>query len=251
MTIPEGVTTIGDYAFEQCSALSSVSLPASLRSIDTLSLNQGTALAKIEVAEGSPYFKSVGGVLFTGDGRRLICYPPKKPGTNYTIPDGVAELAPCAFQGCTMSRITFPESLVSLGANAFLNCEKLGAAALPDGVTFIGSCAFSGCVSLTKVTIPAGIKSITSSLFANCKSLNTVTIPEGVKEIGQGAFSGCERLTSISIPGSVTTVEYRAFYSCAKLSSVIFKGTRDQWAALKVGSGNESLTAATVRFSAS
>lgn len=95
---------------------------------------------------------------------------------------------------------------------------------IPDSVTSIGEDAFGYCFSLTSITIPNSVKSVGSYAFYNCKSLKSITIPDSVKSIGYWAFFYCESLTTVIIPDNTTTISNLVFYGCDSLKQVIFKG---------------------------
>ena len=161
--IPAGVKTIGDYAFYNCTSLTSITIPDGVTSI--------------------------GDYAFSGcDGL-----------TSITIPDGVTSIGSYAFEDCTgLTSVTIPDSVTSIGDRAFYNCSGLTSVAIGAGVKSIGDWAFSGCSGLTSITIPAGVKSIGDYAFYNCSGLTSVTIGAGVTSIGSYAFYNCTGLTSVT-----------------------------------------------------
>ena len=184
-TIAEGVTSVGSYAFYNCSSMATVSIPAGVTSI--------------------------GGSAFYGCSNL----------TNVTIPDGVTSIGSSAFQNCAaLTAITLPASVTSVGSSAFRNCTMLESITLPAGLTNIGSYAFYNCSSMATVKIPEGVTTIGGSTFYGCSNLANVTIPDGVTSIGSSAFQNCAALTAITLPVSVTSVGYQAFRSCSMLAEV-------------------------------
>ena len=128
---------------------------------------------------------------------------------------------------------------------AFSNCSSLTSITIPGSVTSIGDSAFHGCSSLTSITIPDSVTSIDDCAFADCSSLASITIPDSVTSIGSSAFFGCSSLASITIPDSVTSIGYCAFVDCSSLTSVFYKGTAEQWNTISISNGNSDLTSAT------
>lgn len=124
----------------------------------------------------------------------------------------------------SLESIVIPDSVTSIGDEAFLNCKSLTSIVIPDSVTAIGPSVFRYCTSLTGVTFGANSKLTTIGDFAFycCDSLTSIVIPESVTTIGKYAFSNCDSLRSITIPDTVTTIGVRAFSLCTSLTSVTF-----------------------------
>ena len=116
--------------------------------------------------------------------------------------------------------MTIPNSVTSIGRNAFEDCSSLTSVTIPNSVTSIGEAAFSRCSSLTSVTIPNSVTSIGKYAFYKCSSLTSVTIPNSVTSIGDGAFEDCSSLTSVMIPNSVTSIGANVFADCGRLKTM-------------------------------
>ena len=183
------VTSIGDYAFWNCSGLTSVDIPDGVTSI------------------GDYAFWNCSGL------------------TSVDIPDSVTSIGNYAFSWCSgLTSVDIPDGVTSIGYYAFGGCSSLTEVTIPDSVTSIGGYAFGGCSSLTEVTIPDSVTVIDSGTFIECTDLTSVDIPDGVTTIGEEAFYYCTGLTSVTIPGSVTSIGDRAFGDCTKLTNITFAG---------------------------
>ncbi len=203
------VTSIGSYAFEDCTSLTSITIPDSVTSIGSSAFYSCTSLENVTIGNG---VESIGSYAFYGCTSLA----------SITIPDSVVNIGEYAFRGCTsLESITIPDGVTSIGSGAFYNCTTLASITIPDSVTSIGGSAFSGCTSLESITIPDGVTSIGSYAFYDCYSLDSVTIGSGVTSIGNYAFSGCTSLESITIPDSVTSIGTYAFSGCTSLASII------------------------------
>ena len=179
--------------------------------------------------------------------------------TKITIPLSINYISPYAFDGCkSLTEINVVENNANYSSeNGILyNKDKTtiiryprGKTAtsfeIPSNVTSIDRSTFSGCSSLTSIGIPSKVTSIGNNAFYNCSGLTSITIPSSVTGIGNYVFYGCSSLTSITIPSSVTIIASGAFYKCSNLTTVYYTGTAAQWAAIKIGSDNDTLKNAT------
>ncbi len=208
LTIPDGVTSIGDRAFIGCASLTSVTIPDSVTNIGSYTFYNCTNLSSIAIPNS---------VTNIDESAFSSCTSL----TNITIPDSVTSIGSRAFSSCTsLTSITIPVSVTSIGNGTFENCTSLTSITIPDSVTSISYGAFMGCKSLISVTIPDSITNIDGLSFYGCSSLTNIIIPDNVTNIGEWAFENCTSLTSITIPDSVTSVGYEAFLNCSSLNSI-------------------------------
>ena len=150
-------------------------------------------------------------------------------GLNVVIPPAtngypVTSLGFEAFYNGNLVSVIIPNSVTSIGNNAFNYCHNLTNAPLPNSITNLGRYAFSQCPSLTSVTLPNSLTTIGYGAFETCASLATVNLPNSVTTISDDAFAYCPSLTSVTIPSSVTNLGHIVFFGCSSLASIIFQG---------------------------
>ena len=241
--ISNNITSIGNYAFNNCSNLTSITIPNSVTSIGDGAFSSCSGLTSITIPDS---VTSIGSSAFYN------CYNL----TSITIPNSVTSIRMQTFSYCSnLTSITIPDSVTSIEYQAFYVCSSLTSIEIPESVTSIEGSAFNYCSSLTDIEIdennqyftvenqilfnknkstliyyfnpsstyeiPNFVTSIGKSAFFNYSSLISITIPETVTSIGDRAFYKCSSLTSITIPNFVTEIGRDAFFNCSNLTSII------------------------------
>ena len=260
VTIPDSVTSIGSEAFEKC-PLTDVSIPTSAiysiskNNLQNVVITSGTSIPDFAFYECSRLTSvTIGnGVESIGERAFKGCYSL----ITVTIPNSVTSIKSDAFSDC--HKLTEVHNLSALNINDhFYICYavhvyKDGESYLhetDEGYLFLENeadvflVAYSGTDA--ELTLPDGYNGknyfIRYYAFEGCSSLTSVTIPDSVTGIGAQAFYNCTGLTSVTIPDSVTSIDYHAFYGCSGLTSVTFVGTKAQWNAISKGSDWNSST---------
>ena len=219
--ITYSVTSIGDYAFNSCTSLTSLTIPNSVTSIGDFAFDACESLTSITIPNS---VTSIGDYAF----RSCSSLP------SITIPNSVTSIGQFVFEDCSSFKsIILPNSIKTMGGGVFYNCSALESVVLPENITELRTAEreewrdftyyrgfFEDCSSLTSITIPNKVTNIDLDAFEGCSSLESVTIGISVKEIGESAFYGCSSLTSITIPNNVTKIDQEAFRGCSSLTSV-------------------------------
>ena len=201
------VTAIDEYCFRQ-SKISVVTLPNTLLELGNFAFNQCTLLQSISLPVS---LVDIGASAFSG------CIKL----TSITIPDKVTKLKESVFYGCSaLQTVTLPNSLKSIGGSAFNNCKKLVSISIPDSVKSMGYGAFSGCSELTSVKLSSQLVSVYDRTFSGCSKLESIDLPNSVQNIGYYAFNGCTSLTYIKFSRCVKAVFNNAFDGCSSLESI-------------------------------
>ena len=236
-TIPDGVTSIGDWAFSGCTGLTSIAIPESVTTIGEEAFSRCTGLTSITIPES-----------VTSIGSYALCGCTGL--TSITIPDGVTSIERMTFFECySLSSVNIPESVTSIGEGAFEACRSLSSVTIPDNVTIIETLAFWGCEGMKSLTIGKSVSAIKKNAFTNCTNLTSVTINSGriasswcdassnfstefgpqvteyifgeeVRSIGHMLCYNCSDLTSVTIPKNVQSIGVGAFENCNNLTSV-------------------------------
>ncbi|WP_187615272.1 leucine-rich repeat domain-containing protein [Treponema phagedenis] len=233
LTLPASITSIGHQAFYGCSGITALTLPASITSIGhqafygcsgiTGSLTLPDSLTSI----GDRAFSNCSGITGSltlpdsltaiGDWAFSGC---SGITGSLTLPDSLTAIGDWAFSGCSgiTGSLTLPDSLTSIGDWAFSNCSGItGSLTLPDSLTAIGSSAFYGCIGITSLALPASLISIGSSAFYGCIGITSLALPDSLTAIGHSAFSGCRGITgSLTLPDSLTAIGHSAFSGCTQ-----------------------------------
>ena len=257
-TIPTGVTAIGDYAFHYMRATSSVTIPGTVETIGTYAFWESASLTSVVVEDG---VTAIGNYAFAvcsylsaislPDSIRTIGFDAfantayYNDATNWE--DGlVLYIGNHLIQAKTTisGTYTIRAGTVTVRGSAFEDCSSLTAVTVPDSVVSMGRYVFADCPALTQVTLSSQLTAIPDYTFNRCSSLTTVRIPDGVESIGQHAFRNCSSLTAIHIPYSVTQIMYSAFYGCTALGRIVYAGTEEERLSVTVGNGNTPLSQA-------
>lgn len=206
--IPDSVTSIGDHSFSSCSGLTSITIPNSVTTIGNYAFDFCSGLTSITI-----------GSSVTTIGQQAFRYC--RGLTSVTIPNSVTSISNNAFDGCSsLISVDISNSVTNIGNNAFIGCTSLTSVVIPNSVTSIGSYAFSGCSGLTSVTLPNSVTSIGNCMFQNCSSLTSVIIPNSVTSIGNSSFVRCSSLTSVTIGDNVNSIGERTFCECSSLTDI-------------------------------
>ena len=184
VTLKNGVRSIGEDAFRDCSSLESV-------------IFENTVLEKIS------------------DGAFWGC----SALSSIALPDSVTEIERNAFFETGLRNIQLPEKLTLIGGGAFCNCKNLKQVQLPPQLKELGEGAFFNCENLTQIQLPAQLNKLGTDAFRNCTSLDKIDIPAGLTQIGPDTFCNTG-LTSVTLHEGLTKIEDGAFHDCLKLKKI-------------------------------
>lgn len=207
--VGEGITSIGDLAFYNCSYSERVTLPDSVTRIGQAAFGCCKNLEEVVLP---PRINEISDSLFSQ------CEKLKNVEIN-----GITKIGAGAFSGCkSLTDFDIPHGVSIIRDYTFSGCEKLVNLSIPNTVTRIGNFAFAGCKSLKNVSLPESLKYLYTGAFEECTALKTVILSRNFQSIGNRAFYGCVNLTEIELPYGVDSVNEYAFYGCKNLQSIRF-----------------------------
>lgn len=205
IVVPENVTEINPYAFYNCSTIKSISLPG----VETIGADAFAGCENLSSVLFGGRLKTIGDYAFT-----------KSAVTSISLPDSLTSLGEQAFMNCReLESLSLGKGLRELPMDAFYRCDKMTSLRFSEGLETIGNDAFGSCTMLTAVSFPASLRTIEGRAFAQ-SALISLNVPSGVTSIGDEAFSECESMTSAVIGDGVTSIGKEAFYRCSSLLTV-------------------------------
>ncbi|MBO4694118.1 MAG: leucine-rich repeat protein [Clostridia bacterium] len=232
LTIPSYITTIGVGAFSWCTNLQSVDIQGHVERIESSTFYHCKKLENIIIPdtvifigsmafEGCAYCKNENnfknGVLYI---KKCVVDAKVNLSGTCVIESGTKVIACDAFKSCDFKKIILPDSIVTIGDNAFESCVNLNEIVIREGVKYIGISAFAWCSKLENIYIPTTLSEICESSFCGCSSLNKINVPKNIVKICQDAFFECENLKSVSLNTGLTEIGLLAFHNCKQLKSI-------------------------------
>lgn len=231
--IPNGVTTIGDRAFNNCS-LTRIIIPDSVTDVGE------NAFLGCDSLEKTIYLGTVDSwaqINFNNKESNPIKHS-KNLYVNYELLENAnitnaITIKPFAFYCCyTLKTLTIGDSVEIIGNRSFTYCYSLTNVTISNSVTILDECAFYDCKVLTNVALGNSVTTIGTQAFNYCVSLTTINLPNSVTSIGDNAFYNCKALKKITIPSSVETIGKKAFEKCSSLTNITFSDT-ESWYRVK------------------
>lgn len=195
ITFPSTITDITKLSGAE--KLETINLPKTLKSVTPRYIADCPNLRNINIENGGD-FMSADGVLYSADGKTLVCFPAGRTG-EFTVPDGVEVIGTNAFTGSKLTKVTLPKGVVGIEKYAFHRAQ-LSEIILPEGLAEIGNYAFADS-GLKSIVLPNGLTKIGNSTFSGCQ-ITEIALPEGLAEIGANAFSQT-KLTELYLPDSI------------------------------------------------
>ena len=234
--INEGTNVICPSAFEECAKLTEINIPGNVKSVGYYAFKKCAGITAVEFNEGLEHIDEF---AFSQCDKLEIIW----------ISASVEKIERCAFARCpVLNRInvdpynkryfSIANSIIDLNTKTLiLGCQTTPAYGTVGtyNTEIIGDSAFNSCTELVSITLSETIKSIEDYAFWGCEKLTDIYIPDSVASIGGYAFYNCAALTGIVIPANVTEMGDSVFVGCTNLTEVEFKGTVEQWNAMKKG----------------
>ena len=208
LTIPEGVTKIGDFTFANMPNICNVKFPQGLVSIGEFAFSNCSSIPRFDLPES---VSSLGMNAFSS------CVSI----TEFTLPAQINTVPEDLLGGCSqLTTVWLHESVTSIERGAFYGCEALTSIQLPAELSSIGELAFYFCTSLPDLTLPKGLQHIGKEAFRDCYRFEHVSLPTGITTLERGVFEGCQNLKTVHLPEGLTEIHHYAFSDCYRLQDI-------------------------------
>ena len=229
--LPADVKKIGASAFKDCKRLKSIILPETLTSIGEKAFYDCSSLSTIDLPSGLSF---IGNYAFSLCPLEIISIP-KKISTieagmfsqckflrDINLSDGVLAIQDKAFFKCTsLENINIPDSVQKFGKNVFAECSSLKNIQLSKNLRSTGEAVFANCTNLSSVDLPDSLITLNNEFFSGCINLESVKMGNNITSIGGHAFDGCKKISTITLPVVLTSIYEYAFQNCVSLKSII------------------------------
>lgn len=261
IVIQDGITSIGEWAFNGFKNLTDVTIPNSVTTIEMGAFADCSSIDNITIPN------SVVNIEHSAFRACVSLH-------NVDIPNSVTNLGMQAFSSCrNLTSVTIPGSINTIKSSTFYSCESLMDVLISDGVETIedmafGYCgfesihipnsvtrikghAFGFCRNLKSIILPNSVTNIENDnggAFWTCSGLISVVLPENLPELCIGLFAGCDHLTNVYIPKAAKNIRTSAFVDCDGLTDIYYEGNEEDWKAITIGLNNESLEKATIHY---
>lgn len=225
VTVPSTVKTVQSYAFNRCSNLKKATVHATVIedeafaycvALESVSLSKATRIGK-EAFRNCQALKDVTlseNLYIVEDEAFYYCQ-----NAEITLPKSLTIIEESAFAYCEKIEAFDCPNVIKLGESAFFACKNIASITIPSAITVIGDSVFSGCEALTKLNLGNKVTRIGDFAFSGCTNLENLTIPTSVTGLGRAAFSKCG-IKALYLPDSVQSLSYEVFNNCANLESV-------------------------------
>ena len=225
--IGNGVKNLGERAFYNCREITEVAIAKDVKNIGKEAFRSCAKLTSFFIAEGNEWYASINGLLCDKQGTVVVCCPGGV--SSVEIPSTVITIGDCSFCECNKLRqVSIPNSVICIGDSAFDDCEALETITLGKNVEVIGELAFYNCEALSDIVVPDSVKIIERGAFEWCRGLKSAVIGRGVSYIGDSAFWGCESLRRIIFRGNSPSLEMSyVLYMGEYISTTFYKVADD------------------------
>ena len=236
VVLPDSVVTIGTNAFRSCTGLTAVTLSQNLNEIKTYAFGGCTGLTYIDIPAGLQKSQYIMGTSdervqlrcaigsdaakALSEGGDSFCADDYQLRYSFDSDGQVTGLTVRKYLG-SAAVVTLPEGTTEIGSEVFKNHTEITEVVLPETLVTIGSSAFDGCTGLMRIVLPEALKTISFDAFMNCAALTEIVLPDGLTSLGSHAFYGCKKLTEMRVPDGILTLEVAAFEYCANLTKVV------------------------------